>query len=261
MNSLGSCLQFKLNSYSYFATAGCGQGRLSLKSSSDPKPILEVSGLNKIFPHPRGPVNVLKGIDLKVFPGETIAIVGVSGAGKSTLLHCIGAIDQPSSGKIILDGTDLATLKPLELARVRNHKIGFLFQFHHLLPEFDALENVMVPALIARMDREAAEQKARAVLLELGLAERLHHRVGELSGGEEQRVAVARAMVLEPRLLLCDEPTGNLDAETGKKVEDLLLELNRQKGITLIIVTHNESLASRMNRMLRLQNGQLARQP
>jgi lipoprotein-releasing system ATP-binding protein len=217
--------------------------------------ILEVRDLHKVFPHPRGPVNVLKGIDLKVCAGETIAVVGVSGAGKSTLLHCLGAIDQPSSGQVILEGTDLASLKPLELSRVRNRKLGFLFQFHHLLPEFDALENVMVPALIARMDREQAEKKARAMLEELGLAERLHHRVGELSGGEEQRVAVARAMILEPRLLLCDEPTGNLDAETGRKVEDQLLELNRQKGVTLIIVTHNESLADRMQRKLRLQAG------
>jgi lipoprotein-releasing system ATP-binding protein len=224
-------------------------------------PILELNSLEKVFPHPRGPVNVLKGISLKIMPGETIAIVGVSGAGKSTLLHCIGAIDHPSSGQVMFDGADLAQLSPLELARVRNHKIGFVFQFHHLLPEFDALENVMVPALISRMDQKQAGEKARKVLEELGLADRLHHRVGELSGGEEQRVAVARAMILEPKLLLCDEPTGNLDAETGKKVEDLLLELNRKKGVTLIVVTHNEALAARMQRTLHLKNGQLINQP
>jgi len=223
-------------------------------------PILEITGLEKTFPHPRGPVNVLKGISLKVFPGETIAIVGVSGAGKSTLLHCLAAIDRPTKGSILLEGTDLALLNPLNLAKTRNLKIGLVFQFHHLLPEFDALENVMMPALIARMDRGSAEAKARSVLDELGLKERLHHRVGELSGGEEQRVAVARAMILEPKLLLCDEPTGNLDAETGKKVEDLLLELNRKKGVTLIIVTHNEALAARMNRMLRLHSGQIVLQ-
>jgi len=220
--------------------------------------ILEIAGLEKTFPHPRGPVEVLRGIDLTVAAGETIAVVGVSGAGKSTLLHCLGAIDRPSRGRIIYDGADLSSLKPLELARVRNGKIGFVFQFHHLLPEFDALENVMIPALIARLSPAEAEQKARAVLLELGLSERLHHRVGELSGGEEQRVAVARAMILEPKLLLCDEPTGNLDSETGKKVEDLLLELNRNKGVTLIIVTHNEALASRMHRVLRLKNGRVS---
>jgi lipoprotein-releasing system ATP-binding protein len=224
------------------------------------EPILEIAGLHKIFPHPRGPVTVLKGIDLKVLPGESIAIVGVSGAGKSTLLHCIGAIDQPTNGTVVFDGMDLAKLTPFKLAEVRNHKIGFVFQFHHLLPEFDALENVMVPALIARKSREEAEAKARKVLEELGLAERLHHRVGELSGGEEQRVAVARAMILEPVLLLCDEPTGNLDAETGKKVEDLLIELNRKKGVTLIMVTHNELLAARMQRTLRLQSGQIVHQ-
>jgi lipoprotein-releasing system ATP-binding protein len=223
-------------------------------------PILEIDGLEKIFPHPRGPVNVLRGISLKMSAGETIAIVGVSGAGKSTLLHCIGAIDQPSGGKVVFDGVDLARLSPLELARIRNNKIGFVFQFHHLLPEFDALENVTIPALIARMDKAQAEEKARKVLTELGLAERLHHRVGELSGGEEQRVAVARAMILEPKLLLCDEPTGNLDAETGKRVEDLLLELNRNKGVTLIVVTHNEALAARMQRTLRLKNGQIVNQ-
>jgi len=220
--------------------------------------ILEIAGLEKTFPHPRGPVEVLRGIDLTVAAGETIAVVGVSGAGKSTLLHCLGAIDRPSRGRIIYDGADLSSLKPLELARVRNGKIGFVFQFHHLLPEFDALENVMIPALIARLSPAEAEKKARAVLLELGLSERLHHRVGELSGGEEQRVAVARAMILEPKLLLCDEPTGNLDSETGKKVEDLLLELNRNKGVTLIIVTHNEALASRMHRVLRLKNGRVS---
>jgi lipoprotein-releasing system ATP-binding protein len=222
--------------------------------------ILDIAGLEKVFPHPRGPVNVLRGISLKIFAGETIAIVGVSGAGKSTLLHCIGAIDQPSSGKVVFDGTDLARLSTMELAKVRNKNIGFVFQFHHLLPEFDALENVMIPALIARMDQKQAEDKARKVLEELGLSERFHHRVGELSGGEEQRVAVARAMILEPKLLLCDEPTGNLDAETGKRVEDLLLELNHKKGVTLIVVTHNESLAARMQRTLYLKNGQIVNQ-
>ena len=223
-------------------------------------PILELTGLDKIFPHPRGPVQVLKNINLKVNAGDTIAIVGMSGAGKSTLLHVLGAIDRPTKGTVIFDGADLARLNSSQLAQVRNNKMGFVFQFHHLLPEFDALENVMVPALIARMDRGLAEQKAKVVREELGLAERLHHRVGELSGGEEQRVAVARAMILEPKLLLCDDPTGNLDAETGKRVEDLLLELNKKKGVTLVIVTHNEAFACRMQRTLRLHNGSIVHQ-
>jgi lipoprotein-releasing system ATP-binding protein len=221
------------------------------------KNILEISGLERSFPHPSGKVNVLRGIDLNLGEGETIAIVGTSGAGKSTLLHVIGAIDRPTSGKVVFDGDDLAKLDPRSLAEVRNKKIGFVFQFHHLLPEFDALENVMMPALVARMDHEEASKRAVAVLEELGMKDRLHHRLGELSGGEEQRVAVARAMMLEPKLLLCDEPTGNLDGETGKKVEDLLLDLNRRKGVSLVVVTHNEEFAKKMQKVLRLKSGKI----
>jgi len=219
--------------------------------------LIEVMGLRKVFPHPRGPVEALKNINFQLESGESLAVVGVSGAGKSTLLHILGAIDRASEGKVIFDGVELGQLDPLDLARLRNNKIGFVFQFHHLLPEFDALENVMLPSLVARMSQIEAMEKAQAILEELGLRERIHHRVGELSGGEAQRVAVARAVILEPRLLLCDEPTGNLDAETGKKVEDLLIELNQKKGISLIVATHNESLAQRMRRQIRLFNGQI----
>jgi len=221
------------------------------------KMILQASRMEKIFPHPRGPVSALKNINFQIEPGESIAISGVSGAGKSTLLHLIGALDYPSAGSIIFEETDFSKLDPLSLARIRNNRIGFVFQFHHLLPEFNALENVMIPALIARKDEEEARKRASAILEELGLSDRRYHRLGELSGGEAQRVAVARAVMLLPSLLLCDEPTGNLDAETGKKVEDLLLELNQKKGITLIIVTHNENLARRMQRVIRLFSGEI----
>jgi len=221
------------------------------------EPILKVIELSKVFPHPRGEVRALQEVDFEVYPGESLAVVGVSGAGKSTLLHIIGAIDHPSKGKVILEGEDLSLLSPFQLAQVRNQKIGFVFQFHHLLPEFNALENVMMPALISRMEKKQAEARAKKVLAELGLENRFYHRVGELSGGEQQRVAVARAVILEPKLLLCDEPTGNLDPEIGRKVEDLLLELNQKKGITLIVVTHNESLAKRMQKRIRLFGGKI----
>jgi len=221
------------------------------------EPILKVIKLSKVFPHPRGEVWALKEVSFEVNSGESLAVVGVSGAGKSTLLHIIGAIDRPSKGKVILEGQDLSQMSPFQLAHLRNRKIGFVFQFHHLLPEFNALENVMMPALISRMEKKQAEERAKKVLIELGLEDRLYHRVGELSGGEQQRVAVARAVILEPKLLLCDEPTGNLDPETGRKVEDLLLELNQKKGITLIVVTHNESLAKRMQKRIRLFGGKI----
>lgn len=221
------------------------------------KIILELAQVEKLFPHPRGPVFALKNISFAVEPGETLAIIGVSGAGKSTLLHLLGALDSPTAGSLVFEGQDFAQLGAPALAEIRNRRIGFVFQFHHLLPEFDALENVMVPALIARKNEKEASERAGKILVELGLEDRMHHRLGELSGGEQQRVAVARAVMLEPSLVLCDEPTGNLDAQTGKKVEDLLLELNRKKNLTLVIVTHNEDLARRMKRVIRLFNGEI----
>ena len=221
------------------------------------EPLVKVEGLRKSYPRPEGEVQVLKGIDLAIAPGETIAVVGVSGAGKSTLLHILGALDRPTAGRVRLEGQDLEQLSRDELAAVRNQKVGFVFQFHHLLPEFNTLENTMMPGLVAGLSHSAAAARAEKVLGELGLAHRLTHRTGELSGGEQQRVAVARAMLLEPRLILADEPTGNLDAKTGRVVEDLLLDLNQNRHVTIVVVTHNEALASRLHRRVRLHDGQV----
>ncbi len=185
-----------------------------------------------------------------------IAIEGVSGAGKSTLLHLLGALDRPTEGKIFFDGQDLFARSNAELAEMRNRHIGFVFQFHHLLPEFTALENTMMPGLIRGLGRKA-EREAERILGELGLGERLQHKPGELSGGEQQRVAVARALLLSPKVILADEPTGNLDSETGEEVHSLLVKINQEQGITIVIVTHNPLLAERMSRRIRLANGKL----
>ncbi|MBP1684496.1 MAG: transporter ATP-binding protein [Deltaproteobacteria bacterium] len=203
------------------------------------------------------PIDVLVDLDLQVEAGETVAIVGQSGAGKSTLLHMLGTLDQPTSGKVIFDGVDIFGLREHEQATLRNREVGFIFQFHHLLPDFTALENVMMPALIRGIGRGEAEPHARAVLDRVGLRARLTHKPGELSGGEQQRVAVARAVALSPRVVLADEPTGNLDPVTGAEVQRLLMELNREHHITLVIVTHNETFAASAHRILRLENGQL----
>jgi lipoprotein-releasing system ATP-binding protein len=200
-------------------------------------------------------VEILKGLDLEVAQGETVAILGASGVGKSTLLHMVGALDRPSAGRVLVAGQDIFQLDERSLAAFRNRNIGFVFQFHHLLPEFSALENVMMPALIARRDRKDARERARALLAEVELSHREEHRVSELSGGEAQRVAVARALVLEPSLLLADEPTGNLDERTGGKVHDLMLRLNAELGLTTLVVTHNERLAAGLKRRLRLVDG------
>lgn len=202
-------------------------------------------------------LEVLRGVDLDVASGEMVAVVGASGAGKSTLLHVLGALEAPTSGVIRVAGFNLASGKQTALAAFRNQIVGFVFQFHHLLPEFTALENVMLPALIARRSRATAEARAQALLVDVGLADRVTHRPGELSGGEQQRVALARALVLAPRLLLCDEPTGNLDSVTGESVHELLFHTNRQHGTTMLIVTHNEDLAARMPRRLRMRDGVL----
>jgi lipoprotein-releasing system ATP-binding protein len=222
--------------------------------------LVQVNELHKSFLRPEAEVKVLKGLSFSVLSGETLSIVGVSGAGKSTLLHILGALDYPTSGRVMIGGQDLSSLDRQELARLRNEQIGFVFQFHHLLPEFNALENTMMPALIGGFTRKDAMDRAGRILGELGLSHRIRHRVGELSGGEQQRVAVARAMIMEPRILLADEPTGNLDAATGSVVEDLLLELNRTRGVTLIIVTHNQALASRMGRRLSLHDGMIVKE-
>ncbi|HTG82826.1 MAG TPA: ABC transporter ATP-binding protein [Geobacteraceae bacterium] len=219
--------------------------------------LLEVSGLAKSFGTKAGKVEVLKGIDLRVAPGETIALVGASGAGKSTLLHILGTLDRPTSGRVLFNGEDVFRRNDAALAAFRNRTIGFVFQFHHLLPEFSALENAMMPALIGGMKRGEAEALASGLLRDVGLAHRLTHRPGELSGGEQQRVAIARALVLSPQLLLADEPTGNLDMKTSDEVHDLLADIHRRKGITLMIVTHNERLAAGMGRTIRMVDGRI----
>jgi len=220
-------------------------------------PMMAVEGLYKCFGNGTDRLDVLKGIDLVIHSGETITIVGASGVGKSTLLHIMGALDRPTSGTIQYEGEDLFRKNDAELAAFRNREIGFVFQFHHLLPEFSALENVAMPALIHGMGREEAEDRAAAMLEAVGLEGRARHRPGELSGGERQRVAISRALVLRPRLLLADEPTGNLDTKTGESVHDLLVELNRTLGVTLVVVTHNQSLAERMGRCLSMVDGKI----
>ncbi len=222
-----------------------------------PELLVKVEDLRKSFNHMGHVLEVLRGIDLEIDAGELLCIVGASGAGKSTLLHCIGTLDLPSSGKITLAGQELTTLSGPKLARVRNQSIGFVFQFHHLLPEFNALENVMMPGLIRGDNRRRMEQRAEELLNEVGLGHRISHRPGEMSGGEQQRVAIARALTLEPKLLLADEPTGNLDTKTSNAVHDLFFEINQKHGTTIIVVTHNPSFAERMPRVVEMRDGRI----
>lgn len=222
---------------------------------STKSPLVQVRDLRKSFSHMGRTLDVLRGIDLDLDAGEIAAIVGPSGAGKSTLLHCIGTLDAQTSGTIHLDGEDIGKLSSAKLASLRNRTIGFVFQFHHLLPEFTALENVMMPGLIQGRSRRELEGKARGLLEEVGLSARLLHRPGELSGGEQQRVALARALVLEPKLLLADEPTGNLDSATSGAIHELFFEVNRTKGTTIVVVTHNLSFAEQMPRVVKMRDG------
>ena len=219
------------------------------------KELIQVQQLFKSFGNGAKKVEVLRGIDLTFFQGERAAIVGASGVGKTTLLHILGTLDRPSAGKVLYGERDIFTLNEKDLALFRNREIGFVFQFHHLLPEFNALENTMMPCLIQGISKKEAALRAEAILTLVGLKERLSHKPGELSGGEQQRVAVARALVLEPKILLADEPTGNLDTKTGESVFALLQELNRIKDVTLIIVTHNPNLAAQMPRQILLADG------
>ncbi len=219
--------------------------------------LIEARGIVKTFHDAGREINVLRNLDLTVGAGEEIAIVGQSGVGKSTLLHVLGSLETPTAGKVLFEGQDLFALDPIALAEFRNRKLGFVFQFHYLLADFDALENTMMPALIARMPENEARKRAVDVLELVGLGDKLHRRPAELSGGEQQRVAVARAVVLHPRLVLADEPTGNLDPRTADEVHELFHMLNRDLGITLVVATHNERLMKQMSRSLRLQDGKL----
>jgi len=220
--------------------------------------LIQVENVYKHYVQPTTTVEVLRGVHVAVAAGEMVAIVGPSGAGKSTLLHLIGGLDRPTQGSIYCCGSDLAQLRAHALADFRNRRIGFVFQFHHLLAEFSALENTMMPALIQRRAKRQAQQEARHLLVSVGLGDRLHHRPGELSGGEQQRVAVARALINKPDVVLADEPTGNLDRGTGQAIQKLLRQLNEELGQTFVIVTHDREFAAHMDRAISLVDGKVS---
>ncbi|MBF0152701.1 MAG: ABC transporter ATP-binding protein [Magnetococcales bacterium] len=220
-------------------------------------PLLEARELVKAFVTPAQSLTILKGVQLRLHVGEMAALQGVSGSGKSTLIQILGCLDRPSSGQVLLDGQDVFALRPARQAAMRNRHIGFVYQSHRLLPEFSAVENVMLPLLIGRHSWNSARKRAEEILTEVGLAERLQHKPGQLSGGEQQRVAIARAVVHGPDLLLADEPTGNLDLLTAETVFQIFLELNRRRRLTCLMVTHNPELAARMDRRFQLRDGQL----
>jgi lipoprotein-releasing system ATP-binding protein len=219
--------------------------------------MIQLNNLSKTYIKDGNAIEVLKSLDLTISRGESLAILGVSGAGKSTLIHILGTLDHPTAGTVLFDDIDVFQWDKKKLAEFRNKSIGFVFQFHNLLPEFNSLENTMMPALIHGLPYREARERAAAILHEVGLGDRITHKPGELSGGEQQRVAVARALIMEPEIILADEPTGNLDSETGKKIEDILLDLNRMKRITLVVVTHNRSLANKMSKNIGLRDGKI----
>ena len=224
-----------------------------------PKPadFIHAVGISKVFSHNDVRLEILRGVNFGLQKGETVAIVGASGIGKSTLLHILGALDRPDKGALWYQGKNVFLFNDDELAIFRNESVGFIFQFHHLLPEFTAIENAMMPALIKGRKPQLAEELAEAILVRVGLKDRLRHKIGKLSGGEQQRVALARALVLNPLLLLADEPTGNLDKRNSEQVHELLLKLNRDFGMTLVVVTHNMELAGYMSRRVTISEGQL----
>lgn len=219
------------------------------------QPLVTVKNLEKSFINNQHRVEVLKNLDLELHHRDTLAVVGASGTGKSTLLHILGTLDRPSGGQVFFEGQDIFEQSALALARFRNQKIGFVFQFHHLLPEFTALENTMMPLLIAGEGNREARGRAEEILTQLGLKDRLLHRIGELSGGEQQRVAIARALIRDPQLILADEPTGNLDRKTGAQIIDLFSRLNLEKGVTFLMVTHNQELSRRFKRIVEIVDG------
>jgi len=220
-------------------------------------PLLVLEDIHMTFTHHGNLIEVLKDIDLVVNPGESLAIMGASGVGKSTLLDIMGSLEPPTKGVVRFTDRNIYEMDPAALSRFRNREIGFVFQFHHLLPEFNALENTMMPAMIARYPKKEASEMARDVLEKVGLGRRLTHRAGELSGGEQQRVAIARAIIMRPRLILADEPTGNLDWLTGQEIVDLLLQLNREEGVAMAIATHNHRLAEKMSSRMEIVKGRI----
>ncbi len=219
--------------------------------------MLELHHVYKSFEHNALCIEVLRGIDLVIRRGESLAVTGASGAGKSTLLNIMGTLEPPTQGVVRFEDHNIREMEEAELCKLRNRDMGFVFQFHHLLPEFNAFENTLMPALIARISRKEATERAEEILTKVGLKKRLTHRLGELSGGEQQRVAIARALVMSPKLLLADEPTGNLDMTTGDGIVDLLVTLNRSEELTMVIVTHNQRLAEKMSRQIELVDGRI----
>jgi lipoprotein-releasing system ATP-binding protein len=219
--------------------------------------LLSVRNLHKSFVEGGEEIKVLRGLDLELKAGERLAVIGESGVGKSTLLHVLGTLDRPTAGQILYQGKEIPMDDEVALAYFRNREIGFVFQFHYLLPDFTALENVMFPALIQGIEAQRAKREAEQLLGKVGLKNRIHHRPGKLSGGEQQRVAVARSVILQPKLILADEPTGSLDLRIGEEVQDLLFQLNEEKGIALIVATHNREFAAKIGRRVELESGRL----
>ena len=219
--------------------------------------MIKLENLSKTFIKDGNKIEVLRNLNFEIKKGDSLAVLGVSGAGKSTLIHILGTLDHPTDGHLFINGVNVFEWEEKKIALFRNSTIGFIFQFNNLLPEFDALENTMMPALIGGRSKREARQKALQLLTEVGLEQRIRHKPGELSGGEQQRVAIARSLVMDPEILLADEPTGNLDTETGKKIEDILVNLNETKKITLVVVTHNTLLAERMSGRIGLRDGKI----